>query len=349
MAEFRRDPITGRCVIIATNRAQRPREYHVERRVRDGGHCPFCEGHEADTPEEVLASRPRDTDPNGPGWRVRVVPNKYPALIPIADFAAVELAAMGEAADWDRDAGEFFGCKAANGIHEVIVESPEHIERTADLNEYQLAEVFRIYRDRLHDLRSDKTMRFGVAFKNVGPEAGATIQHTHSQLIGLPILPPLVAEELGAMTAHYKSRDRCLLCDLIQAELAVDRRIVGTTDNFVAICPYAARLPYETWILPRRHQSDFDAMDDRQCAQVAEMLLCVCRSIDAALDAPAYNYAILTAPFDTDTTHHYHWRIVIIPRMTVMAGFEWSTGCHINPVAPEKSAQQLQLLKNVRN
>jgi len=339
MSELRRDPLTNQWVIISEERSGRPQDFMVKRNVRPSHQCPFCEGHEEETPSEVFATRSEDSPDNKPGWQIRVVPNKYPALLPTFDHED-------EGTFWlpqpDGIAGDLYGETAGCGIHEVIIESPKHLTRSTDLDAKQLGNVLRMYRNRLQNIRENTHIRSGIAFKNVGPEAGATMEHIHSQLIGLPIVAPQLTAELDAITKYRGKYDRCLLCDLIDAEKKIAQRIITTTDHYIAICPYASRQPYEIWILPHVHQGDFCSVSDDSCDELAHLLRCTLQSIDALLDKPAYNYMILTAPFDTASISHYHWRIVIIPRTTIQAGFEFGTLCCINPIAPERAAHDLR-------
>jgi UDPglucose--hexose-1-phosphate uridylyltransferase len=311
MSEFRHDPLAGYWVIVAEDRSERPQDFKIEQQVQAAGPCPFCAGHERETPREVMVTRDANDESS---WQIRVVPNKYPAL----DLKMPEMISSQPTSSLPSSHnGELFETLNGTGMHEVIIETPQHLIRTTDLAPQQLSAVLRVYRDRLRELRQNQALRCAVIFKNVGPEAGATIEHTHSQLLGLPIVAPLLAAESAATEKHYRRHGSCLLCDLIAAEEQLDRRVVSGNDHYLAICPYAGRQPCETWILPRAHQADFDALDDDACDQLAAILLDILQAIDQALAVPAYNYLIQTAPFDSDSERHYHWRMVIVPRLTV--------------------------------
>jgi UDPglucose--hexose-1-phosphate uridylyltransferase len=324
MPELRKDPIVGRWVIIATDRVQRPSEFRPESQEAAGGVCPLCEGNEALTPPEIIAYRDRGTRPNGPGWRVRVVPNKFPAL-------QVEggLNKRGEGI-YDKMHGV--------GAHEVIIETPRHEITMARLSEEQIREVLWVYRDRLVDLKKDQRLVYGTLFKNVGATAGASLAHTHSQLIVTPIVPINVWEEMTGALEFYNYRGRCIFCDMVQQELATESRIVLDTPHLTAFCPYASRFPFETWILPKHHSSHFENIQKGGVEELGTALKTLLMKLESALDRPPYNYIIHTAPFDTQELPHYHWHLEIIPRLTKMAGFEWGTGFYINPVAPENAA-----------
>ena len=329
MPELRREPVSGRWVIVATERATRPTDFETNPQIIKSSFCPFCEGNEDKTPPEILAYRDNGIMPNTDGWRVRVVPNKFPAL---------------------RAEGEYLECEEGiydmmNGIgaHEVIIESPRHIQSLTSLDNGNVEEVLLCYRDRLVDLKSDERFVYGLLFKNVGFSAGASLDHTHSQLIVTPIVPPLVANEIANAKTFYKHRERCLFCDMIQQEIETDKRVVISTDNFVVFAPFASRFPFETWILPKKHESNFENLQGVEAKELAHVLKSVLTKLEATLDFPPYNYIIHSAPFNVTESEYFHWHIEIIPRLTNIAGFEWGTGFYINPTPPEEAAELLRI------
>jgi UDPglucose--hexose-1-phosphate uridylyltransferase len=328
MPELRKDPIVGRWVIIATDRAKRPVAPRTEPLAPPGTFCPFCEGSEDKTPQEILAYRERGGGANARGWRVRVVPNKFPAL-----QVEGELHKRGEGI-YDKMNGV--------GAHEVIIECPHHEVTMANLSEENIREVLWVYRDRLVDLKKDPRLVYGMLFKNVGALAGASLEHTHSQLIVTPIVPINVWEEMTGSLEFYNYRGRCIYCDMIHQELASEKRVVLDTANFVAFSPFASRFPFETWILPKNHNSHYENIQKIEVDELGTVLKTILLKLEVALDRPAYNYIIHTAPFDAQTLPHYHWHIEIIPRLTRVAGFEWGTGFYINPVPPEQAAEYLR-------
>ena len=202
--------------------------------------------------------------------------------------------------------------------------------------------MFWVYRDRLVDLKKDPRLVYGMIFKNVGAAAGASLEHTHSQLIVTPIVPINVWEEMTGSLEFYNYRGRCVYCDMIQQELATEKRIVLDTPGFVAFCPFASRFPFETWILPKNHSSHFENIQKNEVEELSGVMRQVIVKVEAALDQPAYNYIVHTAPFDTQELGHYHWHIEIMPSLTKTAGFEWGTGFYINPVPPEQAAAFLR-------
>ena len=328
MPDLRKDPIVGRWVIVAKSRAKRPHDFVSHPTLHADRFCPFCEGNEHATPNEVLAYRNPGAAANREGWRVRVIPNKFPAL-------EIE-------GDLQKRGDGLYDMMRGVGAHEVIIESPQHVASTADLSDKQLREVLWVYRDRMADLKKDKRLVYGMIFKNVGAAAGASLEHTHSQLIVMPIVPITVREEISGSLEFFNYRGRCVYCDMIQQELAAEKRIVLDTPGFVAIAPFAARFPFETWILPKAHSSHYENIQKHGVDDLARVLRQVISRIERAVDRPAYNYILHTAPFDSHELGHYHWHIEIIPRLTNTAGFEWGTGFYINPVPPEEAAAFLR-------
>ncbi len=328
MPDLRKDPIVGRWVIVAKSRAKRPHDFDSTPHIHKGTFCPFCEGNEDQTPGEIIAYRPPGSQPNRNGWKVRVVPNKFPAL-------EIE-------GDLNKRGEGMYDMMRGVGAHEVIIESPAHLFSTSDLAEEELRDVFWVYRDRLVDLKKDRRLIYGMLFKNVGAAAGASLEHTHSQLIVTPIVPIAVQEEMTGSLEFYKYRGRCVFCDMIQQELAHEKRVVVDLPGYVAFCPFASRFPFETWVLPKAHSSHYENVPKNGVEELARIMKQVVTKIEVALDRPAYNYIVHTGPFDSSELGHYHWHIEIIPRLTRTAGFEWGTGFYINPVPPEEAAAFLR-------
>src|ERR1043166_9340158 len=328
MSELRKDPIVGRWVIPATERAKRPMNPKSEVFVPSAGICPFCAGQEQNTPFEILAYRKSGSKPNDPNWRVRVVPKKFPAL-------GIEgnLSKRGEGI-YDKMNGI--------GAHEVIIECPFHEASMANLTEDNIRDILWVYRDRLVDLKKDQRLVYGMLFKNVGVAGGASLEHSHSQLIVTPIVPISVQEEMNGAHEFYEYRGRCIYCDMIHQELAAEKRVVVDSPNFVSFTPFASRFPFETWMLPKSHNSHYENIQKNEVEELGTLLKTILMKLETVLDKPAYNYIIHTSPFDTRELPHYHWHIEIIPRLTRVAGFEWGTGFYINSVAPEEAAQFLR-------
>lgn len=337
MPELRHDPIQKRWVIIATERARRPSDFRIERDEGGDGKCPFCYGNEGMTPPEIRALR-HGSPANTPGWKVRVVPNKFPAL---RIEGELDRAAVGQ---YDRMNGI--------GAHEVIIETPNHDRDLADLPLDEIGQVLAMYRDRIVDLRNDPRFRYVLVFRNRGSAAGASLAHPHSQLIATPVTPRTVAMELESARNHFMAKERCIFCDIIAQELATHSRIVAADADFVSWCPYASRFPFEVMLAPRRHGHDFGAMDDGAIAGLARHLREVLQRIKRSLDDPPYNYMLHTAPayhlkprrpgYWSTIEMDWHWHLEILPRLTKTAGFEWGTGFYINPTPPEDAARFLR-------
>jgi UDPglucose--hexose-1-phosphate uridylyltransferase len=286
--------------------------------------CPFCPGHEQKTPPEVLAYR-NGSPPNSPGWHLRVVPNKFPAL-------RVE-------GELNREGDGIYDKMNGVGAHEVVIESPEHNHTLADLPDKQIQELFWAFRDRINDLKKDKRLRYILLFKNHGEAAGATLEHSHSQLIALPVVPKRVQEEIDGAKRYFDFKERCIYCDIIRQEAADGDRVVLETDHFMVIAPYAPRFPFETWIVPRVHQSHYEDTATPAIQNLGWVTRTILRKIDRVLERPAYNFVIHTAPLQEGSMMHYHWHMEVIPKLTKVAGFEWGTGFYINPTPPEEAAR----------
>lgn len=330
MPDLRKDPIVGRWVIIATDRAKRPHDFTREKDRPKGqqGFDPFLEGNESATPSEILAYRNPGTHRDKPGWRVRVVPNKFPAL-----QVEGQLSKRGDG---------IYDLMNGIGAHEVIIECPHYEESMARLTLENIREVLWVYRDRLVDLKKDRRLVHGLIFKNKGAPAGATIDHSHSQLIVTPVVPINVWEEMEGALGFYNYRGRCIYCDMVQQELSTGSRVVLDLPNFVVFCPFASRFPFETWILPKQHSSHFENLQRQHVEELGLVMKTILCKLELALDDPPYNYIIHTAPFDSQELQHYHWHIEIMPRLTRVAGFEWGSGFYINPVLPEQAAAFLR-------
>jgi UDPglucose--hexose-1-phosphate uridylyltransferase len=329
--ELRKDPVTGRWVIIATERAKRPNQYIKIEEERKGGFCPFCPGNEHTTPPEVLSYRPAGSQPNTEGWWVRVVPNKFPALQPDG-----ELKRSGEGL-YDRMTGI--------GRHEVLIESPSHSDTYADLPEEQIQEILWAFRDRMVELRKDRRMRYIMIFKNWGYEAGASIEHPHSQIIALPVVPKRVQEELHGASRYFEFHERCVFCDMIEQERNDGLRTVVENESFLSFLPFAGRFPFETCIVPKVHTAFFSDIQKNEIVDLARIMKQTFSLLKRALSDPPYNFVIHTTPFEgaVDTVY-YHWHIEIMPKLTKVAGFEWGTGFYINPTPPETAADFLRNL-----
>lgn len=328
MSELRKDPVTGRWVIISTERRKRPTDFRLESvQLEPDPSCPFCEGHEHMTPREILAHRPNGSHPNAAGWNLRVVPNQFPVL-------RVE-------GNLDRQGEGLFDKMSGIGAHEVIIETPRHDVSMATMGDAAIEGVLWAFHERVRDLKNDRRFRYIIIFKNHGTGAGAALDHSHSQLIALPIVPREVRDEVVGAKAHFKSKERCVFCDIIRQETSDGRRLIMETNEMVAVAPYAPRFPFETWILPRRHQAHYEDAHRHEYGALARALGEILRRINKMLRFPPYNLLIHSAPIG-EAADYYHWHVEIIPKLTKVAGFEWATGFYLNPTAPEEAAQVLR-------
>jgi UDPglucose--hexose-1-phosphate uridylyltransferase len=331
MPELRKDPIHGMWVIISTERSRRPSDFVSEERRSIGGFCPLCEGNEDRTPPEIIAFRDNGTSPNSPGWSLRVVPNKFPAL-------RIE-------GDLDREGEGVYDKMNGIGAHEVVIETPEHSGTLATLSLKAVENVLWAYRERIIDLRRDQRLQYVLVFKNHGVAAGASLEHSHSQIIALPIIPKRVREEIEGAKTYFHYKDRCVFCDIIRQELQKKSRVIIENKLFVSIAPFASRFPFETWVLPKTHHPSFEHMEPIHYEQAAQILSETLQRMNQVLDDPPYNYIIHTSSFPALDSDYYHWHFEIMPKLTKVAGFEWGTGFYINPTPPEEAAAYMREAK----
>ncbi|RLE08634.1 galactose-1-phosphate uridylyltransferase [Candidatus Aerophobetes bacterium] len=324
MSELRQDPLTGGWVIISPRRNKRPFDFVSETKEEEATECSFCEGHENETPPEILSLRKKGTRPNTPGWWIRVVPNKYPAL-QLRGKANV------------RKRGIYKEMEGV-GAHEVIIETPEHKEDLFSLEDEHIRKVIEVYRDRIVKLTKIPYIKYVLVFKNQGREAGASLRHSHSQVIATPIIPRNIQEELEGAKRYYELNKRCIFCDIMAQELALRKRVILENEMWVAFTPYASRFPYEICLLPKEHTFIFQEMTDEELAHLSQILRDVIRAMNKALSNPPYNYFLHLPPLKKGSSRYYHFHLEIIPRLTKLAGFEWGTGFYINPVPPEEAA-----------
>lgn len=333
--EYRRCPVTGRWVIIAPERSLRPYTLpHASphRRDADGRReCPFCPGREHLTTLESYAVRPSGSAPNTPGWTMRVIPNKYPAVRPMPDAPSHSVATDG-----------FHEAVAGFGLHEVVVQTDRHETDPTRLSDEEFRDVLVAFRERLRVHAANPDYAYATVFQNVGAEAGASLAHLHAQILATPIVPEGIRHEMDSATEFYRRTRRCVFCELIRRERADRVRVVVDPGGFVAVCPYAPRFGFETWVLPARHDSRYEVTTDADLLDLARLLRKVLAAIDQVLNAPAYNYFLHASPLRSANLPDYHWHLEIVPRVARAAGFEWASDCFINATAPETAAADLR-------
>ncbi len=331
MPELRQDPITLRWVAIAVERAKRPHTFTQAPKVvvKAVEECPFCVGHEQETPAEVMAYRDPKTSPNGPGWKVRVVPNLYPAFGP--PFG-----------DLDRRHVGPYTVINGLGVHEVLIDSPEHYKDLGLLPLDQVSLVLRAYIDRYLVHLSNPVLKYMLIIVNHGKEAGASREHPHTQLFGVPIVPHNVVEEIEGVRRHRHEKGTCIFCDIMGYEMKVGERIIYENDRFLVFAPYASKVPFETWLIPKAHRPHFEAMTDEEVRSCADALKTGLAKLHYGLNDPPFNYYIHTTPYREEEDGAYHWHLEILPKLSIWAGFELGSGILINTALPEAAAEFLR-------
>ncbi|HER24241.1 MAG TPA: galactose-1-phosphate uridylyltransferase [Candidatus Atribacteria bacterium] len=335
MTELRKDPIIDNWVIISTERGRRPLDYKIKTEEKRKSNCVFCEGNEDKTPPEIFSFREEGTSENTPGWKVRVVSNKYPALK--MEDKKIVLKKDGMLSKMD-----------GLGVHEVIIETPHHDKNIDNLTIDQIVLILKTYRQRYLDLSKDKRIKYILIFKNYGIDGGASLEHPHSQLIGTPIIPQRIKEELAGAKEYFNFTRRCIFCDYITQELKSKERLIKEAEEYVVISPFAARFPFETWILPKYHHACYEKASNSHILGLARIMKEILSKINKKLNNPPYNFIIHTAPSQefsirecSDLDKKYHWHIEIIPRLNKIAGFEWGSGFYINTISPEEATKIL--------
>ena len=307
MSQFRQDPIVEYWVAISEERRGRPLDFKPgTAHKRQTAECPFCAGNEHLTPPAVL-SYP-GTAPGS--WRLRVIPNKYPAIL-----------------------------SKAGGMHEVIVESAEHRVSLGELGVSSAVDLLMATGERIRAMAASPGVKYIQLFKNNGPGAGASLEHSHSQLLALPVVPPQVALEVEGCRKHFERQCRCFFCEL--AEGSSDR-IISADQETTVLAPFAPRVPYETWIVPKQHASHFERADTDSIRAVAESLHWAILRLEQVLERPDYNVVLHTSPVHDGPSASYHWHVEILPRVSGIGGFEWGTGCHVHSVPPEESTRRMR-------
>lgn len=325
MPELRQDLVRGNWVLIATDTALKPRDFPINKNGvkvdARSDFCPFCEGNEAHTTSELASLRENDSLPDTPGWLIRTITNKYSGFRLEGELEMVE-------------DGIYQSCNGL-GQHEVIIETPEHGVEFHHFSVPKIRSVFQMLKDRYNVLAGDERVKYIQIYKNRGFLAGASLEHSHSQILALPMVPN---SQRGIMD-YYGKKHQCLLCDILEGEKKAGQRIIKEDEDFVLLCPYASRFPYETWIIPRRHIPHFGEINDKELENLAQVLYEFLQVMVAYLNDPAYNIIIISAPVNIPDVAGYHWYLEIIPRLIINSGVEITTGIYMNPVAPEIAAQ----------
>jgi UDPglucose--hexose-1-phosphate uridylyltransferase len=334
MTELRKDPLLGRWIITDTQSKEEFFNF-INAPKHEWTECPFCEGNEKVTPPEVFAVRKNKTKPNTAGWDVRVVPN-------IRAIFKIE-------SDVGRRGQGMYDLMNNAGAHEIIIETPKHIKNISALPVEQIQTSLSTYQKRIRDLEGDTRLKYALIYKNQFKESKFYINHAHSHLVAMPLTPKLIKDELRNCRHYFAYKERCLICDIIRQETLEETRIVEESDAFLSFVPFHAHIPFETWIVPKKHNSSFAIEDDSNMLALARILKATLNKISKLLDDPQLNYTIHSIPFLRPregywkTIHSdYHWHMEIYPYLMGVTGFEIGAGSYVEPLLPETCAKSLR-------
>ncbi|MBI2252325.1 MAG: galactose-1-phosphate uridylyltransferase [Armatimonadetes bacterium] len=333
MPELRKNIITREWVVIATERSKRPDDFSVKKEIiktkeeqnLEKSKCPFCPGNEHMTPPEILAYKSKN---NFKGWQIRVIPNKFPALSPAGELS--------------HNSVGIYDILNGIGVHEVIIETPEHYNDIISLSNSQMEELVSAYFERYNQLKNKFNLEHIIIFRNHGDRAGTSLLHPHSQLIATPVMPKEFWYEVEGASIYYEYEERCPYCHLLEFEDQDGERKIAENDSFIAIAFFASRYPFETWILPRIHNASFSQISMKEGNDLALILQDVLKRFYNCLGDPSYNLTLHSLLKPEKQAEAYHWHFKIIPRLTTPAGFELGTGMFINVSAPEEAAKFLR-------
>lgn len=330
MSELRCDPILGQWVIVKTVDSLGPDNYkNSGQPLEHEATCQFCPGREHMTPPEVgVIARVDPKTGQQEGWQVRAVSNKFPAL------------KIEGLLDEKRD-GMYLQTDGI-GAHEVVIETPAHYQNLTDLSDAEMISVLKIYKERVVDLSKDKRFKYIVVFKNYGESAGTTVEHAHSQIIALPMIPKYVQQEIDGAKKYFDTNKNCVFCDMINQEQADKSRLITQNEDFISFCPYVPRYPFESWILPLKHQSEFSEISVDEQTRLALILKETLLRIKRCLNNPSYNFYLHIAPINEARPESYHWHVEIVPKLSSVSGFEWGTGVYVVSTDPDQAASYLR-------
>lgn len=317
---MRLNPLNGRWVTIVSERAQRPHDFapREDDAALSGRPCPFCPGIEDATPQAI------ETVDEGGEWKMRVLPNLYPAFHGESGFVVHHLGPVHVAAD-------------ATGVHEVFVYSRDHAGGIERLDDQHAAEMMQVLKRRLTAHDESSAVRYTQVIINHGREAGASLSHPHAQLLGLPFVPTEILDEERAFARFAGG---CVICTTIEAEVATGDRIVFANDDVVCVAPFWSGAPYELLLMPRHHEGHLQAADDRSLDAMGRAIRDAVGQLESAIGDVAYNLGVHSAPHEH--SGEYHWHVHLWPNLVTLAGFERGTGVMINVVAPEDAADALR-------
>lgn len=328
MPELRQNLATKEWVIICSERAGKPAELRSKREKKNppskDQDCPFCPGNEGDSQALMTLGRPSD-------WKVRVVSNKFPALVPHAPKV--------------EPMGKLYRRLPGEGVHEVIVESPDHAKSLADQPLEQACLVLEAYRQRFAAASENLEVAMTTLFKNHGAGSGASLAHPHTQLIGSSVVPSGVRHRMDEAQKFFEQNNECVFCRMNEEELEQKSRLVADSKYFLAYVLFAALSPFHVWIVPKRHMAAFHEISDAERDDLAAVLQTLLKRLQKGLDDPDYNFIVQSAPQDRGDSPAFHWYLSLVVRLEKTAGFELGSGMHINTVPPEDAAKFLNGVK----
>lgn len=333
MAQLRRDPITRMWVVITNDHPKGPSDYlpfkPPYQLPEPEGPCPFCPGHEALTPPEIYSVGKEKEK----GWEVRVIPNKYP-------FFRIE-------GEFDRRPEGMYDVMEAIGAHEIVVESPDHHQTLALMEGSKIRNIIRAYQQRLVDLEQDQRFKQFLILKNY---PGIFNRHPHSHILAMPVVPRRIDEEIWGILDYYQRKERCIFCDILKEEILMKKRIILETVFFLVFAPFASRYPFETWIVPKRHRSDFHQLQEEEAEDLSLALQSLFLRFYRLLSDPPYSLTFHTSPVQAPFHRsEFHWHIEIRLRIGLREGFEWGTGFFVNQTPPEDAAAFLREVGSVES
>lgn len=327
MGEIRKDQVRDQWVVVNIDRVVKPRDLPVPRQGKSepaAGFCPFCPGNEAITPPELLAIRPEGSPANGTGWDMRAIPNKFTAFSLLTDYAQTE--------------DNLHQMRTGFGDHEVIIETPEHGVEFHHHSIDRITAVLQMVQNRFNALAADERIKHIQVYKNRGLFAGASLHHSHLQIIALPYT---TGQYKGAEHYHTATGN-CLWCDMLEQEKMSGERIIAQDKGFTVLSPYASRFSFETWIVPDEHQADITELSLDDLHNLAALMHKTTNLLVEILDNASYNIVFNNAPVNQGDRSAFHWYIEIFPRIIVQAGVEVATGMYMNPISPEWAAETLR-------
>ncbi|KAM7272296.1 hypothetical protein ACFE04_026959 [Oxalis oulophora] len=327
--ELRKDPTTNHWVIFSPARAKRPSDFKSKNPTTNpnpnNSTCPFCAGNEHLCAPEIFRL---DNNEVSGSWNIRVIQNLYPAL------------SRDNVEPIHRNEGDQVSI-GGFGFHDVVIESPSHEVQLADLEAGLIAQVLMSYKKIIERVKTHDSIKYAQVFKNHGASAGASLSHTHSQILSLPVIPPKVAARMDAMKEYFNEKGKCNLCQVQPSDL-----IINESRYFISIVPFAASFPFEMWIIPRDHSSHFHEIDPDKAIDLGGLLKLMLKKMSLQLNNPPFNFMIQTSPLQIPSSElpYAHWFLQIVPQLSTLAGFEMGSGCYINPVFPEDAAKVLREL-----